>query len=903
MKFLALGIILLIIISLPINAEITLDGTLGHTGPLPGPNYLIGAELGQQHGRNLFHSFRDFNLKSHESATFSGPNNVNNIIGRVTGGNPSNIDGLIRATIPNANLYFLNPYGILFGPNAKLDVQGSFHASTADSLRLGTDGQFNARHPEQSLLTVAPPEAFGFLTDKPAAISVQDGQLFVYEGKTVSLIGGDLRLNANQVHFVFFPPQLSKPQVFAESGRINLVSQASRGEVIPTDSGIHLNQEAQGGQITTHNSLISVSGNGGGDIFIRAGRVKLINSIVDSYTLGDKDGGVIDISADELELQGTENLSVISAQTLGNGQGSTINLNAKQLTLSGGAIFNATWGLRQSGAIQIKLADTLSIFGQLIPEKKEIEEELEMDTTGIFNLSASAGDAGLIEIEARQLILRNGGLIGNPTIGSGNSGPIRIEVTDGLIASGEDEDGNQSGIIGHSGTDEDGKLATTGNAAHINIQARQIRLSDGAQISSETFSLGTGGTLKIKVAESLIIEGQNQSGEPSAISASSANDQAPAGNAGQIEIEARQIRLTDGGAIQNATVGAGKGGPIVIVTDTFTASGGFDRPWTEPENKTTEWLPSGIFTSTVGLDTNAGKAGKIELTAQQIGLLDGGQINNETFGAGDAGSIEIKADTLIAKGKYVGNSRVFNSGITSRSTNRQPDAGKAGDIFVSAKTLNLSHDGEISTAAANATGGNIRLTTNKLLFLRDGQITTSVYGGTGDGGNIVIENPVFVILGHGQIRANADEGRGGNIHISADQFIASPCSQVSASSRLGLDGEVKIDAPEVNLDDFLVVLPGGFVDASGQLQQPCTVAGVAQSRFVVKRFAGSPPSPGDLQSNRLVLLPLLDEPRPNQVASHGSKDSKDASAGMAHNGLGFQSQANQESRVIDEQLF
>jgi hypothetical protein len=118
-----------------------------------------------------------------------------------------------------------------------------------------------------------------------------------------------------------------------------------------------------------------------------------------------------------------------------------------------------------------------------------------------------------------------------------------------------------------------------------------------------------------------------------------------------------------------------------------------------------------------------------------------------------------------------------------------------------------------------------------------------------------------------------------------------------------LDGKVEIDAPEVNLDDFLVVLPGGFVDASEQLQPPCTVAGVARNRFVVKRLAGSPPSPGDLQSNRLVLVQPEGESRQNQITSRGSKDSKNASAGMAHNGLAFQPHANQDSRVVDEQLF
>jgi filamentous hemagglutinin family protein len=162
----------ILISSLGANAEVTLDGSLGHSGALPGPNYLIGADLGQLWGGNLFHSFQEFNLNRLESATFSGPNSINNIISRVTGGNPSNIDGLIRSAIP-ANMYFLNPNGIMFGPNARLDVQGSFHASTADYLRLENGGRFDARNPNDSLLTIAPIESFGFMTDSPAALSLR----------------------------------------------------------------------------------------------------------------------------------------------------------------------------------------------------------------------------------------------------------------------------------------------------------------------------------------------------------------------------------------------------------------------------------------------------------------------------------------------------------------------------------------------------------------------------------------------------------------------------------------------------------------------------------------------------------------------------------------------------------
>ena len=104
------------------SAQIVLDGTLGPTGALPGPDYAITADLGQQHGGNLFHSFGQFSIRQGESATFSGPPSVSNIISRVTGGQVSTIDGMLRSTILGANLYLLNPAGVLFRENARLDV-------------------------------------------------------------------------------------------------------------------------------------------------------------------------------------------------------------------------------------------------------------------------------------------------------------------------------------------------------------------------------------------------------------------------------------------------------------------------------------------------------------------------------------------------------------------------------------------------------------------------------------------------------------------------------------------------------------------------------------------------------------------------------------------------------------
>jgi filamentous hemagglutinin family protein len=291
-------IINMLLLNTPLQADIITDGTLGQTSALVGPNYLINDKLGQQVGGNLFHSFQTFNLNTGESATFTGPNSVNNIISRITGGNPSKIDGLLRSTIPNADVYFINPYGIMFGENARLDVQGSFHASTADYLRLGKDGRFDVRQPSNSLLTVAPVEAFGFLTNTPAPITIQDSTLSVSKGKTLSVLGGDL--------------QIEDGTLYAPRGRINLVAVNSTGEVVPTLSDLAAESFEKLGNITLSSSLetnkplnindispetlagnkpqanIDVSGVKGGQVFIRAGQFFLDKGLVFADTYGDK---------------------------------------------------------------------------------------------------------------------------------------------------------------------------------------------------------------------------------------------------------------------------------------------------------------------------------------------------------------------------------------------------------------------------------------------------------------------------------------------------------------------------------------------------------------------------------------------------------------------------------------
>src|SRR5712691_5277283 len=206
--------------SAPLHAQIILDGSLGPRPTLTGPYYKIGADLGQIRGGNLFHSFGQFNVRTSESATFTGPASIANILSRVTGGSPSWIDGLLRSEIPGANFFLLNPSGVIFGRNASLAVSGSFHVSTADFIRLADGGVFHASLGKPTVLTVAPPAAFGFLAANPASISIQDSELIVPAGKTLSLVGGDVRITGGPLG-----------QLQAPSGRIVIASVGSPGEV------------------------------------------------------------------------------------------------------------------------------------------------------------------------------------------------------------------------------------------------------------------------------------------------------------------------------------------------------------------------------------------------------------------------------------------------------------------------------------------------------------------------------------------------------------------------------------------------------------------------------------------------------------------------------------------------
>ena len=276
----ALRLVALLALLLPVRAQVTMDGTLGRAGALSGPAFQVTPDLGRQVGGNLFHSFSKLNLTAGESATFSGPATVQNVLARVTGG-ASSINGTLRSTIPGANLYLLNPGGVMFGPNARVDVSGSFVVSTADYVKLADGGRFDARVPANSSLTAAPLAKFGFLSMAPAKITVDGSQLIVGRGQTLTLVGGDLELK-------------NAALVKAPQGTVNLTSVGA----VATESTAapELTDLKAGGTVTiSTGASVDVSGEGGGLAVIRSRDLTVDNASVRANTTSGVDGRGIDV--------------------------------------------------------------------------------------------------------------------------------------------------------------------------------------------------------------------------------------------------------------------------------------------------------------------------------------------------------------------------------------------------------------------------------------------------------------------------------------------------------------------------------------------------------------------------------------------------------------------------------
>jgi filamentous hemagglutinin family protein len=820
------------------SAQIVLDGKFGTSGPLTGPNFNITADLGRMRGNNLFHSFTQFDLNSGDTATFSGPGNIQNILARVTGGSASSIDGTVRSDIAGANLYLLNPNGVIFGPNAVVDVTGSFAASTASYLKLADGARFVAAlDADDSGLSTAPVSAFGFLGNSPGTISIQQSTLAVQDGKSISLIGGDIVMDGGSVQ--------------APGGQINLASVQSPGEV-PVDPATPSVTEftatfPQQGQITLQNSAqLDASGEGGGRIVIRGGRLLVDNSKIEANTTGAGNGQGIDVAVvNDLSLLNGGQIKALSPAGLG--AGGNIKVSAQSVLLDGG------------GAVDENFFPSTQIS----------------TSTGDLFLGGGSGRGGDIVIQTGSLELVNSAQISSATFGLGDAGRIDITASsvrlDAQLASSVQIAANSQpfdGIGGNAGdiiisTDTLNVLngaslvATTygsGNAGAIDITAKFVNLVGFGLITPATYGTGNGGSVNV-TADSVLIDS-------SFIQAvTTFNDADPAlAQGGNISINAGLIDIRNGGLISATSLGSGAGGTIDLTANSIRLTG----------DNGASGLPTGIRAAS-GQDfgdgfilVGTGSSGDIAINPKTPGALDlsvskGAEISTATLGSGKGGGVDISVASLrLSSGGYV----------SSASLSLEPGAGVAGDVTVEASgSVVLRNLGLITTAAPNSAGGNISVTAGTEIRLKSSDITAQAGPGgggnitlnapdlvyllnstvsaeaVGDGGNVTID-PVFFVLNDSSLISRSSSANGGNIRIFADYFFQSS-SLIDASAPFGLPGTVSVTAPDLDLSGSLIGLPSNLLDVENQLRPDCRVRlAEKMSSFIMLGRGGLPIEPG-----------------------------------------------------------
>ncbi len=748
-------------------AQITTDGSIGSGSPmtLTGPNYAIDAKLGAQHSGNLFHSFGQFNINAGESAVFTGPDSIASVIARVTGGQPSLIDGILKSEIKNADFYFINPAGVIFGKQSQIEVDGAFNVSTADYLKFADHQIYPARLATPAILTTAPPSAYGFLRDTPAGIAI-NGTKIQADG-VFSVIGGDIEVNGGLIE--------------GKGGRVNLVSVQSQGEAIITEDAhgfpFQLEAFAQLGEVRlVGNStvddppppaqmpppgqppgppfeagIIIVDGNSG-IINIQSDSLKILGGA--GILVSNVESGRINIFSGTILIDGVGNqrdLGILS-NTRAEAHGGDISIIADSLTLINGATVGAnSFGTGNAGNVTVNVK-TLLLDGQGGPLTK-ISSETRGENAG--------GNGGNIAITAEDISVVNHGIITANTFGSGEGGNIIID---------------------------------TGS----------LKIKE-AGITANTHGVGNGGFIDI-TASSIIAEGP---GMPLAGIFAETVSPTNGGKSGDITINTGALRLLDGAIVSISSHGQGMGGIIEIKATTIHIDGNA--------------LPrTGIFSETTA-PVDGGKGGTINIIVHDLTILDGlGLVAATTFGSGIGGEINIKANNIYLNGMgLIGKTNGIVAESLLGAANGNP--GSAGNITITAHdSIQLYDNGSIKTSAIEAGGGSINIDVRNLLYLFNSEISTSVHGDGGDGnaGNITID-PINVVLNNSQIIANAILGMGGNINIFTKNLIKSSLSKVQASSKLGVDGNVDISSPDADISSGLIALNADFFNAEDWVIAPC----------------------------------------------------------------------------------
>ncbi|MBW4578364.1 MAG: filamentous hemagglutinin N-terminal domain-containing protein [Tildeniella nuda ZEHNDER 1965/U140] len=615
----------------PAKAQIAGDTTLpiGERSQVSGdPNIQIDG--GAQRGSNLFHSFSQFSVPTGGSAFFNNAIDVQNIFSRITGGSSSTIDGLLR-TNGTASLFLLNPNGILFGPNASLQIGGSFLATTGSSIRFADGTEFSATAPTTPVLTVSVPIGVQFGSN-PGSIRVSGSDL-QKAGNTIGLLGGDLTIEGG------IRGLEGNDLVAAPSGRVELGSVAGNSVVSLTfaDRGFTLGY----GQVNTFQTIqllqnSIVSANDGGDIQVQGKQVQLAggSQIATVNTASSLlPGGMLTINASEsVELLGTgvytgfgEFPTGVFNQTTGASTAGTLTINTKQLLVRDGAFISAsTSGAGQGGNLTVNAFNLVTVSGV------SATDSTLFSGISVASNASGTGNAGNLVINTGNLSVSGGGQISATTFGSGTGGDLTVNASAVQLTGGSTSQVN--GLFARVGSVTGNNTRATGQGGNLTINTDTLVVQNGSQVSTGTSGSGQAGNLIVNAAESVEVTGRSLSDRSlSLLSAGSTS----AGAAGNLSVFTDKLTVQDGGEIIVSGTGTGVAGDLQITAPLILLNN------------------QGLLAA----ETKAGQ-GNITLTTSDLRLRRNSLISTNATGSATGGNITINTDTLVA---------LENSDITANS--------------------------------------------------------------------------------------------------------------------------------------------------------------------------------------------------------------------------------------------
>lgn len=797
----------------PAIADIIPDTTLPANTTVSNSGNLRVIEGGTLRGTNLFHSFQEFSFSVNtaaitgDTAFFNNNSAVRNIFARITGGSISNIDGIIRAN-GAANLFLINPSGMIFGSNASLDVGGSFVASTANSIKFADGREFSAtNHAPDPLLTVSAPiglyfgSSVGRIVNQSQASpngEVTDADppnpigLKAPIGRTLALIGGDVAIEEGNLT--------------TTAGRIELGS-IGTGLVKLTEidqgyafdySGVQDYRDIQVSQF----SIIYGSGNDGSEIHLQGGNVKLTDS------------------------------SLVFINSFGEGRQNNLSVNARNLTIDEGAFLATfTFGEGDAGNILVKASEFVELAGTT-PDgffPSSIASQV---------LESATGNAGNIIIEAKKLLIRDGATIDSSTFGFGQAGNISVKASNSVELRGRSIDGQiPSGIFAQVTQESIGQPT---NAGILNIETQQLIVTGGAQIATTVRNSGNGGNITIQASDAILLSGTSPLATASPFDSNRSGifvgaDPGATGNAGNLNITTGLLTVENGARISADNFGSGEtGGNVTFhLRQLLVQNGGEIR--------------AASFGEGAGGTLNIKASDSIEVVG--VGNIGGESVISTLFteaqAAGKAGNLIIDSDRLLVRDR-------------AELTVSSEGSGQAGNLDITARIVKLDNQGKFIAETASGDGGNITLTLDEVLLLRRNSLISTTAGtdfAGGNGGMINIKAPFIVAIPseNSDIKANAFTGNGGQVNITTQgifgiqprQFQTSE-SDITASSTFGVNGVVNINNPDVDPSQGLITLPQSVVDVSQLIAQGCDAEpGQVTSQFTVTGRGGMPPSPND----------------------------------------------------------